>query len=243
MGNTEERVSPLVEWAREEIRLAKLRDMNDKDEEDKTSVEYASKCYDAALEAFETLCGQGHSGLSIRVTQSILNHLIDIKPLTPLTGDDDEWGESIRDENKPKTYQNKRYSALFKYVDDNGEVTYSDNDYFFIKALTRGGDYNNYTGGIASIIVKGEKFLPEIKFPYMPTNKPFKVFVVENEYADVIFIDKITGGSFNEPKIVGKFYKYDLKVAEDGGSTYEEISEEEAKKIVEESSDQMKSED
>ena len=132
MGNTEEKVSPLVEWAREEIRLAKLRDMKDKDEEDKTSVEYASKCYDAALEAFETLCGQGHSGLSIRVTQSILNHLIDVKPLTPLTGDDDEWGECIRDENKPKTYQNKRYSALFKHVDDNGEVTYSDNDYFFI---------------------------------------------------------------------------------------------------------------
>lgn len=225
--------SPLVKWAREEVRLIKENDLKDNDA-DEISVKYAVSCYDSALEAFEVLCGQGHSGMSIKITQYILNKLIDTHPLTPITGEDSEWMEFSRGKGRSKCYQNKRYPALFKYVDADGTVSYSDNGYFAIKDIHDG---NCYSGGVASRITKDEKWLPEIKMPYMPLNRGFRVHAVYNNYANVIYIDKITGGTYEEPKYIKKFYKYELL---DDGFHYEEISEDEAKKLVQDASDKMK---
>lgn len=234
MANEEKKeISPLVEWAREEVRLIKEHDLKDNDP-DELSIKYAASCYDSALEAFEVLCNQDHSGMSIKMTQFILNKLIDIHPLTPITGEDSEWNECGRREDSTKIYQNKRYYALFKYVDADGTVSYSDNDYFAIKDIHDG---RCYSGGVASHIVKDEKWLPEIKMPYMPLNRGFRVHVADNDYANVIYIDKITGGTYEEPKYIKKFYKYELL---DDDFHYEEISEDEAKKLVEEASDKMK---
>lgn len=234
MANEEKKeISPLVEWAREEVRLIKEKDLKDNDA-DEISVKYAASCYDSALEAFEVLCDQGHSGMSINMTQYILNKLIDIHPLTPINGEDSEWRECTRGEGKPTVYQNKRYSALFKNVDADGTVSYSDNDYFAIKDIHDG---SCYSGGVASHITKDKKWLPEIKMPYMPLNRGFRVHVADNDYANVIYIDKITGGTYEEPKYIKKFYKYELL---DDGFHYKEVSEDEAKKLVEEASDKMK---
>ena len=61
----------------------------------------------------------------------ILNKLIDNKPLTALTGEPDEWSD-ITDwgfKGDGKSYQNKRCSAVFKDVLDNGlEIAYWIND-------------------------------------------------------------------------------------------------------------------
>lgn len=234
MANEEKKeISRLVEWAREEVRLIKEKDLKDNDA-DEISVKYAASCYDSALEAFEVLCGQGHSGWSIKMTQYILNKLIDTHPLTPITGEDSEWLECTRGEGKPTVYQNKRYSALFKYVDADGTVSYSDNDYFAIKDIH---DSSCYHGGVASHITNDEKWLPEIKMPYMPLNRGFRVHVADNDYVNVIYIQKITGGTYKEPRYIEKFYKYELL---DDGFHYEEISEGEVKKLVEEASDKMK---
>ena len=233
MSNKEKKeVSHLVEWAREEVRLIKENDLKDNDADD-ISVKYAASCYDSALEAFEVLCDQGHSGMSIKITQYILNKLIDTHPLTPITGEDSEWMEHHRGEGEPKCYQNKRYSALFKYVDADGAVSYSDNNYFAIKDIHDG---SCYSGGVAYHITKDEKWLPEIKMPYMPLNRGFRVHAADNDYANVIYIDKITGGTYEEPKHIKKFYKYDFL---DDGFHYEEISEDEAKKLVEEASSKV----
>lgn len=233
MANEEKKeISPLVKWAREEIRLIKEHDLKD-DDPDKPSIKCAAWCYDSALEAFEVLCGQRHSGMTIKITQYILNRLIDTHPLIPITGEDSEWMECETNEDSTKMYQNKRYSALFKHVNADGTVRYSDNNYFAIKDIH---DDDCYTGGIASHITRDEKWLPEIKMPYMPLNRGFRVHAADNDYANVIYIDKITGGTYEEPKYIKKFYKYDVL---DDGFHYEEISEDEAKKLVAEASSKV----
>ena len=41
-------------------------------------------CYESALRAYRSLERDGHSGMSVQITKSILNRLIDGKCLTPL---------------------------------------------------------------------------------------------------------------------------------------------------------------
>jgi hypothetical protein len=52
---------------------------------------------------------EGHSGMSARWALNILSALLDWRPLSPLTGEDDEWTE-IGDNH----WQNKRASSVFK---------------------------------------------------------------------------------------------------------------------------------
>lgn len=109
----------LNEWAKKEVELLS-----------KKGNMYLTSCASAALEAFEVLVEQGHSGYSIGVTKRILNDLIDGKPLTSITGEDDEWYD-IHNRNDERGFviqQNKRCTALFKYVYDDGRVEYSYND-------------------------------------------------------------------------------------------------------------------
>lgn len=55
---------------------------------------------------------EGHSGFSAGYAISILSKLLDFKPLTPLTGEDDEWND-VGD----GYWQNKRASDVFKDKD------------------------------------------------------------------------------------------------------------------------------
>lgn len=63
----------------------------------------------------------------------LLNSLFDVKPLTPLTEDEDEWNDISKNfgtESKfcYKKYQNKRYPELFKNVYSCGKTEYHDNN-------------------------------------------------------------------------------------------------------------------
>lgn len=100
-----------VEWAKSELdRLVK-----DDDE--------MQKAINAdILEIVEVFAKQGHSGFSGSYALSILTRLLDWKPITPLTGEDDEWnevGEGV--------YQNKRCSSVFK---ENGQAYWMDGKIF-----------------------------------------------------------------------------------------------------------------
>lgn len=55
---------------------------------------------------------EGHSGYSASYALRILVRLLDWKPLTPLTGEDDEWNEVGEN-----LWQNKRASDVFKTPD------------------------------------------------------------------------------------------------------------------------------
>lgn len=62
-----------LEWAKREVELAcQKENPNRKDGE----FDYGCACYESALKAFESLCEDGHSGLSIGQTAAILNRLI-----------------------------------------------------------------------------------------------------------------------------------------------------------------------
>ena len=61
------------------------------------------------LELLEVFDNQGHSGFTAPYTAQMFHRLAMFKPITPLTGEDDEWNEVGTD-----VFQNKRYSAVFK---------------------------------------------------------------------------------------------------------------------------------
>lgn len=88
----------MMDWAKREVEIASKRERGDKPE---SEWDYGCACYDSALKAFESLCGDGHSGFSIGITKGILNRLIEGKPLTPI---EDQNGNSWSWVNRPLGY-------------------------------------------------------------------------------------------------------------------------------------------
>ena len=77
--------------------------------------------YENVMELMKTFSEQGHSGYSAGSVRQIFNLLADFQPLSPLTGEDDEW-----DHAGGNLYQNKRRSSVFKEngfaYDINGKI-------------------------------------------------------------------------------------------------------------------------
>lgn len=151
------------DWVRMEIELA----CGNEDE-------YGKSIYNSAAKAYMSLREDGHSGFSIGITKQILNRMIEHKPLTPLTGADDEWSECVKrdDEEGYICYQNKRYSALFKYVYDNGEIRYSDVDQFVCEDVNS-QNIRFYAGYINEHV----RHMYPITMPYVPNDKPTVIYV------------------------------------------------------------------
>jgi len=61
------------------------------------------------MELIEVFSKQGHSGCSANIVSDLFNKLSRFKPISPLTGKDDEWCE-VAD----SVFQNKRNGAVFK---------------------------------------------------------------------------------------------------------------------------------
>jgi len=75
------------------------------------------------IDVLKTFSKQGHSGFSASYAISLLEKLLRHKPLSPLTGKDDEWNdvsETSALKGKHKLYQNKRLSSVFK--DETGKA-------------------------------------------------------------------------------------------------------------------------
>lgn len=77
------------DWAAREVALASQKERESA--EDKDDWDYGVACYESALRAYRSLERDGHSGMSIQITKSILNRLIDGKCLTPIEDDPDIW--------------------------------------------------------------------------------------------------------------------------------------------------------
>ena len=173
----------MLDWARKEVEIACR-----KENPDKKRGEFD---YGSALKVFESLCGDGHSGFSIKMTQSILNRLIDGKPLTPIEDTDDIWDTCTwHDSDGFKWYQCKRMPSLFKKVYPDGAIKYSDNDRSYCVNIN--DPRIIYTSGLGSCVV--DAMFP-ITMPYMPS-KPIKV------YCEDFLTDKKNGDS----DTVGVFY-------------------------------------
>lgn len=97
----------IVNWAENELELAGYR-ADDKEEGPNKWLR------EGVLDLLRVFADQGHSGSSAPYAVGIFERLASWKPLTPLTGHDDEWnevGEGV--------YQSKRASNVFKDSDGN----------------------------------------------------------------------------------------------------------------------------
>lgn len=143
------------EWAKKEVEIVC--------NENKEECGYYTSCAKSALKAFDMLCQDGHSGMSIMITKSILNNLIDGKPLTPINDIPEVWNDVTSfydDNNYISEYQCKRMSSLFKRVTKDGVTVYSDVN----RIICRDTDSMvTYTSGSVSKIINE---LYPITMPY-----------------------------------------------------------------------------
>lgn len=106
------------------------------------------------LKMVNVFAEEGHSGFSAEYAISILQKLLRFEPLSPLTGEDDEWNE-VGDGH----YQNKRLSRVFKKGKD-GQA-YDNRGKVFVEP-----DGASYTSRDSCVY---------IEFPYVPHTEYVKV--------------------------------------------------------------------
>jgi hypothetical protein len=149
-------MSNLVTWAKEELdRLVKDGD------------EMQLEINKDILQIVETFSEQGHSGFSANYALNAIKRLLDWKPITPLTGEDDEWcSVPVYDDGSNKQ-QNKRCSAVFRENFDNSTAYY-----IYGKVFSDNGGKTWFTNR--------NSFVP-VTFPYTVPEKPERIIVKEDE--------------------------------------------------------------
>jgi len=114
----------LVEHAKQELMI---NGMFDED------ADYNGMLGEAVMELIEVFSKQGHSGCSAAMVSNLFDKLSRYKPISPLTGKDDEWNE-IAD----GIYQNNRNCAVFKDGKD-GKAYFND---AYVKKTPNGSCWN-----------------------------------------------------------------------------------------------------
>ena len=120
----------LVEFAEGELNLL-LKSCKDSE-----SLKTQKAVNDDILDIIKLFSSQGHSGFSASYSLNILKRLLDYKPLSAITGDEDEWEQL--NYSPDLAYQNKRCPSLFRdadgkvynveariFSDDNGHTWYN----------------------------------------------------------------------------------------------------------------------
>lgn len=158
----------MIDWARNEVSLA-----CDHMTEEEREHDYAGVCFQTALKAFELICNESLTGFQVPQVQTILNRLISRKPLTPIEDVPESWSDEQLSSND-KIFQCKRMSGLFKHIEDDGSVRFSDVDRVICTDQVSSTTWHN---GLADRLI--EEMFP-ITFPYFPESKPYKVRM--NEY-------------------------------------------------------------
>lgn len=124
--------------------------------------EYNGMMRNHILHMVKVFADEGHSGFSAPYAIGILTKLFAFKPLTPLTGEDDEWIK--HDYGVTPNFQNKRLSSVFKDGQD-GEAYNIDGKVFWEWYKDEDGDSTKvyYTGADSRV---------PVTFPYDPPDKP-----------------------------------------------------------------------
>jgi hypothetical protein len=114
---------------------------------------------------------EGHSGFSASYALQCLKKLLNFKPLSPLTGVDDEWSEVTQISGYPH-FQNKRCGSVFKNGKD-GQAYDIDGKVFWEWARNEDGEtYKSYYTGRESRV--------PVTFPYTVPDEP----IYEWRYSD-----------------------------------------------------------
>lgn len=134
--------------------------------------EYDKMAKDAILQLIETFAKQGHSGFSAHYVANMFHKLVKYETLSPLKGNDDEWG-NVSDMSGEMLFQNNRDSRVFK----------SDDGAFFTEAIiwTESGE-SSYTNKDSKRYIKSFPFTP--KTFYVEVDKDKNIIDTE-EYEKV----------------------------------------------------------
>lgn len=137
-------MSNLNDFARSE--LARLRDPDGKPCEVQDAIEAN------VLEIVEVFAKAGHSGTSAPYTIGILEKVLRFEPVTPLTGEDNEW--TPVDSGYEMVAQNKRCPHVFKRADGTA--------YDISAVVFRDPDGAHFTSRDSS---------RDVTFPYVPKSE------------------------------------------------------------------------
>lgn len=133
----------MIEFAKDELR--RLRSSDEPDEMQDMIEKHV-------LEMVRLFSDEGHSGSSANYTVAILEKVLRFEPVTPLTGEDDEWNEVSG--GPGMTHQNRRCSHVFKRADG---TAYDGEAYIF-----------RHPDGACFTSINSRK---DITFPYRPTRE------------------------------------------------------------------------
>jgi hypothetical protein len=106
---------------------------------------------EAVLNLLREFAREGHSGMSAGIAVNLFARLARFEPLTPLTGEDDEWYRPVEDD---PIEQNKRCPSVFRGPDGRA--------YNISGRVFREPDGACFTSGESRVYVS---------FPYMPTTE------------------------------------------------------------------------
>lgn len=95
----------MMDWAKAELDAAGLKESGNIDD-------VSAWVRQDVLALLQVFVDQGHSGMSAPYVLKLFDRLANWKPLSPLTGETDEWTEV-----GPDVWQNKRASNVFKGED------------------------------------------------------------------------------------------------------------------------------
>lgn len=148
---SEKRESSLVTYAKEEMERAWPEAERD---------EMQQFACDNVLELLRVFSEQGHSEFSGNYVLSVFNKLVRFKPLSPLTGEEDEWFTPDKHDGRQ---QNKRCGSIFRENGDNSTAYNSEANVFEDQD---GFTFTTYLSAAP------------VKFPYTVPDKPniVKVF-------------------------------------------------------------------
>lgn len=163
-------------WAKNELELL------EKAWEDKYGLEMQKKATKEVMKLVKAFAKQDRSGPSASYVLNLAHRLFNWKPIKPLTGEDDEWGEEL-DKDK-HTQQNKRCGAVFRDNYDNSTAYY-----LYGKIFSDDGGVTWFT--------KRESRVP-IKFPFKVPLEPEYIYLdkegneITKEQARELFIPYIS---------------------------------------------------
>ena len=116
------------------------------------------------LKMVDVFTEEGHSGFSAQYAINILQKLLQWEPLSPLTGEDDEWN-NVSEYSEGETYQNKRLSRVFKKGKDGR--AYDIHGKVFVEP-----NGSSYTSSDSFVY---------IEFPYVPKTEYVNVEDIKND--------------------------------------------------------------
>ena len=148
-------VEKMIDYAKSELARIEHDEEGMQDEMDK-----------CILQLLEVLEKQGHTNHTIHYCLRLFERLANFKPLTPLTGDDDEWKETAKN-----IFQNKRCSSVFKNGKDG-------------KAYDIDGRMFSNDGGNTWYMNANSRVY--IDFPYIVPDEPEKVYLKRERMEDEV---------------------------------------------------------